>query len=156
MARVHETKFIHLVEKATSNSGREALRRNQRDLAAAQSRLAEVDNIINRLYEDKVAGVLSAERFARMMAAYEEEQQTLRARYEELHELIAVENQKRDGAVQFVSLVKRFTDIQELTPEIVATFIDKVFVYEPMMVDGKKQQQVRVRYNFIGEVNSTP
>ena len=155
MARVHETKFIHLVEKATSNSGREALRRNQRDLAAAQSRLAEVDNIINRLYEDKVAGLLSADRFARMMAAYEEEQQTIRVRYEELHELIAVENQKRDGAVQFVSLVKRFTDIQELTPEIVATFIDKVFVYEPMMVDGKKQQQVRVRYNFIGEVNGT-
>ena len=53
----------------------------------------------------------------------------------------------------FVSLVRQFTDIQALTPEIVAAFIEKVYVHDAAVFDGKKQQEIRVVHNFI---NCTP
>ena len=66
--------------------------------------------------------------------------------------LITAEHEASDGANQFVSLVRQFTDIQALTPEIVAAFIEKVYVHDAVVVDGKKQQEIRVVYNFIGDM----
>ena len=70
-----------------------------------------------------------------------------------LMELIAAEQAASDGANQFVSLVRQFTDIQALTPEIVAAFIEKVYVHDRVVVDGKMRQEIRVVYNFIGDVS---
>jgi len=50
------------------------------------------------------------------------------------------------------SLVRQFTEIKALTPEIVAAFIEKVYVHDAAVVDGKKQQEISVVYNFIGDM----
>ena len=119
---------------------------------SVSKRLEEIDRIINGLFESKVSGELSTERFTRMLATYEEEQAKLRERNAELMELIVAEQEASDGANQFVSLVRQFTDIQALTPEIVAAFIEKVYVHDAVVVDGRKQQEIRVVYNFIGDM----
>jgi len=117
-----------------------------------QKRLEEIDRIINGLFESKVSGELSAERFTRMLIVYEEEQAKLRERNGELMALITAEQEASDGANQFVSIVRQFTDIQALTPEIVAALIEKVYVHDVAVIDGKKQQEIRVVYNFIGDM----
>lgn len=150
MVREHEAEFVKMVEQKSNACGKENLRRCQREMSTGQQRLNEIDNIINRLYEDKVSGELSAERFSRMLATYEEEQSKLRIRLQELHAMLAAEQEKSAGAEQFIRLVRRVTEITELTDEIVATFIEKVEVGEPQKVDGKKQSEVTVYYNFIG------
>ena len=103
------------------------------------------------MYEDKVTGELSAERFSRMLSTYENEQAILRTRMAELRETISTEKEKTDGAERFVRLVKEYSEITELTDEIVATFIERVEVFEPLIVDGEKKQRIQVVYNFIGE-----
>ena len=50
------------------------------------------------------------------------------------------------------AIVRQFTDIQALTPEIVAAVIEKVYVHDAVVVDGKKRQEIRVVYNFIGDI----
>lgn len=152
MAKEHEAEFIRIVQQKSSAGNRDVLRRSKKEQGTIQKRLEEIDRIINGLFESKVSGELSAERFSRMLAAYEEEQAQLRKRSGELMELIAAEQAASDGANQFVSLVQQFTDIQALTPEIVAAFIEKVYVHDAVVVDGKKQQEIRVVYNFIGDV----
>ena len=79
-------------------------------------------------------------------------EETLRTRLEELHEIISAEREKTDGAEQFIRLVKRFSEITELTDEIVATFIQRVEVHEPVKVNGKRQNEITVFYNFICEM----
>ena len=83
---------------------------------------------------------------------YEEEQAALRVRLDEVRTAIAAERETTDGAEHFIRLVKQFTEIIELTDEIVATFIKKVEVHEPVKVDGQKQQEITVFYNFVGDV----
>ena len=152
MAKEHEAEFIRAVQRKSSASSRDVLRHSKKEQATIQKRLEEIDRIINNLFESKVSGELSAERFSRMLATYEDEQAKLRERNGELMEIITAEQEASDGVNQFVSLVRQFTDIQALTPEIVAAFIDKVYVYDAIVVDGKKQQEIRVVFNFIGDI----
>ena len=152
IVREHEDEFLRMIQQKASSAGKEVLRKLQKELSAGEKRLEDIDKIINRLYEDKVSGDLSAERFNRMLTTYEEEQATLRARLEEVRTAIATERETTDGAEHFIRLVKQFSEITELTDEIVATFIQKVEVHEPVKVDGKKQQDITVYYNFIGNI----
>ena len=151
-AKDHEAEFISTVQHKNSASNQDVLRRSKKEQATIQKRLEEIDRIINGLFESKVSGELSSERFSRMLATYEEDQAKLRERSGELLDLITAEQEATDGANQFVSLVRQFTDIQALTPEIVAAFIEKVYVHDAMVVDGKKQQEIIVVYNFIGDM----
>lgn len=152
-ARAHEDDFVKMVERKTRRNGEDTLRKNEKELAGVQGRLGEIDRIISRLYEDKVVGELSAERFATMLAGFEGEQVGLRKRCEELRVLIAEDKGKTDGADRFIRLVRQFTDITELTAEIAATLIEKVVVGQAEKVDGRKTQRVRIIYNFIGDVS---
>ena len=152
MVREHEADFLAQVKKKANSCGKEYLLKLQKEQADGQKRLEDIDRIINQLYEDKVGGELSTDRFNRMLAAYEEEQANLRSRLEELHEIISSEREKTDGADHFIRLVKQYTEITELTDEIVATFIEKVEVGLIEKVDGTKRQDITVFYNFIGTV----
>lgn len=152
-ARAHEDDFVKMVERKTRRNGEDTLRKNEKELVGVQSRLGEIDKIISRLYEDKVVGELSAERFATMLAGFEGEQVGLRKRCEELRVLIAEDKGKTDGADRFIRLVRQFTDITELTAEIAATLIEKVVVGQAGKVEGRKTQRVRIIYNFIGDVS---
>lgn len=152
MVQEHEADFITQVKKKAHSCGKENLRKLQKEQTDSQKRLEDIDRIINQLYEDKVAGELSADRFNRMLGSYEEEQSKLRTRLEELHEIISTECEKTDGAEHFIRLVKQFSQITELTDEIVATFIEKVEVGVPEKVDGIKHQDITVFYNFIGTI----
>lgn len=151
-AKSHEAEFIRTVQHRSNASNQDVLRRSMKEQATIQKRLEEIDRIINGLFESKVSGELSAERFSRMLATYEEEQANLRLQNGELLDLITTEQDASDGANQFVSLVRQFTDIQALTPEIVAAFIEKVYVHDRVVVDGKMRQEIRVVYNFIGDM----
>ena len=151
-AREHEDEFVKMVEKKTRRQGDDAIRQGERDYADAKKRIEEIDQIINRLYEDKVSGGLSAERFAKMLATYEAEQETLRAKCETLQAQITAARTTSDNAKQFIRMVRKFTEMQELTPEIVATLIECVEVGQAQKVDGVKKQEIKIIYNFIGNI----
>ncbi len=153
-AKSREEEFVAMVERMSKRSGEDTLRKNEKELSDAQTRLNEIDRIINRLYEDKVVGELSAERFATMLAGFEEEQAGLRAKCDELRIMIASDREKTDSAERFIKVVRNhFTDISELTVELVTTLIEKVLVYQAEKVNGQKVQKVRIIYNFIGDVS---
>ena len=151
-AAEHVTEFIGLVERQMRRTEEAAFRDMQSEYAKAAARIDEIDRVINGLYEDKVKGMLPAERFTKMLAEYESEQKKLAARAAELQTAIHTETEKANSADKFLALVKKYTDMKELTHEIAAAFIDKVIVGKLERIDGKKHQTVRIIYNIIGEI----
>lgn len=151
-AREHEADFVKMVEKKTRRNGENAVKKGEKEYAEAKSRIEEIDQIINQLYEDKVGGGLSAERFSKMLVTYESEQETLRSKCEKLQAQIAAARTTSDNAKQFIRVIKKFTDMQELTPEIVATLIERVEIGQAKNVDGVKKQEIKIIYNFIGNI----
>lgn len=54
---------------------------------------------------------------------------------------------------RFLSVVRRYTEIEELTPAIVHEFIDRIIVHEPEQERGDRRQKVEIIYNNIGAVD---
>lgn len=151
-AKRHEEEFVRLVTDSASRSLNREMKDNRKEYEQSQARIAALDKIIQRLYEDNVTGRISDERFARMSATYEAEQQTLEKRVAELQILMDCAKQKAMNVEYFLSLVRKYTDIQELTGEIIREFVEKIIVFKAEKVDGHRQQRIQIIYNAIGAV----
>ena len=91
-----------------------------------------------------------------MSANYEAEQQTLESRTQELKEIINSEKENSLNADRFLKLVRKHTDIKELTAEVLRELVEKVYVYQSKRIDGKKVQRIRIIYNCIGDFQTPP
>ena len=150
-ARDHEDEFVSMVMKKSRAESERSMREGKRELEQAQTRIRKLDEIIQKLYEDNLEGKISDERFAKMSANYEAEQHTLEQRVAELKALFAAEKDNAVNVDFFLSKVKKYTDIQDLTAEVIREFVEKVYVHQTEYIDGQKVQRIRIVYNCIGE-----
>ena len=126
----------------------------QKEADQCQRRMSELDVLLKRLYEDNVFGRLSDERFASMSADYEAEAKQLKERYYELQSLLANYARQSRDAKEFASLVAQYTDITQITEELLHTLIEKVVLHEKEAVDGEIVMRIDIYYRFIGNVGS--
>lgn len=103
------------------------------------------------IYEDTVEGKISDERFAKMSENYESEQKSLERRIIELRSRIAAQKESSMNVDSFIALVRKHTDIQELNAEVIREFVERVEVFQPARVGGRKVQRLRIVWNCIGE-----
>jgi hypothetical protein len=70
----------------------------------------------------------------------------------ELRKLVeACENQSVNIR-SFIKIVHRCIEPNELTPEILHEFVDKIVVHAPDKSAGYRTQQIDIHYNFVGEI----
>ena len=150
-ARDHEDEFVEMVTKKTRIDLDKSMRDGKRKLEQSQARISKLDDIIQRLYEDNIEGKISDERFAKMTANYEAEQHNLESRVAELKSTITSEKESALGVDHFLVLVRKYTDIKELTAEIIREFVEKIYVYKAERIDGRRVQRIKIVYNCIGE-----
>lgn len=155
-AREHEEDFIQLVTRHSEKELTRQLRDSTRELEQAEERIGKLDSIIQRLYEDNVEGKISDERFAKLSASYEAEQNQLESRKAELTEFIDASKEQRLNVDSFLGMVRKYTDITELTAEIIRSFVEKIEVLKPEKVPGTrtKKQTIVIYWNFIGAVET--
>ena len=151
-AREREAEFIDVVTKSKAKEIDRSLRESRREYDLAKARIAKLDTIMQKLYEDNVEGKISDERFMRMASTYEAEQKQLEARIDELEAFIAEAKEKTLNAEYFLSLVRKYTDIRELDAEIVREFVDRIIVHKAETVNGHRQQRIEIIYNCVGIV----
>ncbi len=149
--RVHEDEFVEMITRKSRADVERGLRDGKRELEQSQARIHKLDDIIRRLYEDNIEGKVSDERFAKMTESYEAEQKTLESRVAQLREQIAAQQESSVNVDRFLALVRRYTDIRELTPEIIREFVERIEVYQAERVCGKKVQRMHIVWNCIGE-----
>jgi len=153
-AREHEDDFVQLVTRQSEKELNRQLRDSNRELAQAEARIQKLDVIMQRLYEDNVDGKISDERFSRMVKTYEDEQRQLESRKIELDAFISTAKEQRLNVDSFLDMVRQYTDITELTAEIIRSFVEKIEVMKPEKVPGTrtKKQTIVIHWNFIGAV----
>ncbi len=152
-AREHESEFLDLAKKRSLRETEKLRAENKASLDKAVRRIAEIDGIIQKLYEDNVSGKISDERFAKMTATYEAEQNGLQQTAQRLKEEISVVREEGESVDRFMKLVNKYSDITELNAEIIRTFVEKIIVYEAEKIDGIKTQRVKIVYNCVGTVS---
>ena len=129
-----------------------SIREDKRRLEKAMKRLADIDKLITRIYEDMVLGNLSQERYHKMLEGYEAEQAALNNEVIGLEDWVATREEMEDNVDQFLALLEKYVDIPELTTTIVNEFIKQIIVYAPDKSSGKRTQKVKIVFNFLEEV----
>jgi len=83
-----------------------------------------------------------------MSKGYEDEQMELKAKISELSTAIEVKEQKSADTSQFLEIVRKYTEITELTSEIMHELVEKIVVHAPDKSSGHRVQQIDIYYRF--------
>jgi DNA invertase Pin-like site-specific DNA recombinase len=155
LAKSDKKKFAEIIHSNENEATEKQIKANTAKLSKAQERIATLDKIIARTYEDHVEGKINSERFAKMLDGFESEQSELRKTAESLQSEINTLTQKAANLDGFMKLVEHYGEITELTPELARSFIDRVVVHEPVFSRRgswiKDGQDIEVYLNYIGE-----
>lgn len=152
MAKGRETEFVSMLQEKNKKMTKSDLSEKAKECDESERRITILDRIIQNLYEDKVSGTLSEERFIKLSKNYESEQAELTDKVKFLkEELMAVQKETAD-INKFMRLIKRYTEITELNAEIVRTFIDKIYVHKGEKAQGGHRQTIEIIYNCVGAI----
>lgn len=152
MARDNEEEFVAMLQEKNKRMTTKELADKKKTCEEAERRIEALDRIIESLYEDKVSGTLSEERFIKMSKKYEQEQAELTENVKALKEELSAVQKETADINKFLRLVKKYTEITELKPEIVRTFIDKIYIHKGEKAQGGHRQTVEIIYNCVGAI----
>lgn len=149
----HEKEFT---DEYLSGSKRETVKfqaKTKAELKRLSERQEEIGKIIRKLYEDNVCGRITDERFDFLAKSYEDEGNELKTKIQEFKNALASSVQEEEKLSKFLKVVKSYTKIEELTPEILNSFIEKIYIGETERYSGRKMQEVEIIYKFVGAIN---
>ena len=63
---------------------------------------------------------------------------------------LEAETDKTESLQRFIQKVKQVTALKALTPELIHEFVDKIVVYAPRYLDGKRVQLLDIYYSGVG------
>lgn len=159
LQKVCEYVFLHekeFTDEYLSGSKKETVKfqsKTKADLKRLYERQEDIGRIIRKLYEDNVNGRITDERFDFLAKSYEDEGNDLKQKTIELQNALTASVQDEEKLSKFLKIVKAYTEIQELTPEILNSFIEKIYIGETERYDGRKMQDVEIIYKFVGAIN---
>ena len=152
-AQQFENSFVRQVSEKSSEDRRKEIAEMKRTIGRSIRRIEELDKLFKRIYEDNVSGKISDERFDKLSAEYETEQKDLQEQVARLETDVTSGEEKAVNIEQFLITVRRYTNIDELTPTIVNEFISKIVIHTPDKSSGKRRQQIDIYYSAVGIVN---
>ena len=117
-----------------------------------EARNQEIDSMYMSLYTDKAKGILTEQRFLKLTATLEQEQEANWKRIQELALVMRRTDEQESNVRAFVQEIRKYAAIKELDEAMLNRLISRIQVGEVRKVDGQKCQEVRIIYNFIGEI----
>ncbi|MEY8401910.1 recombinase family protein [Oscillospiraceae bacterium 44-34] len=127
----------------------------------AEARLAAIDKIVTKLYNDNGEGRLDDDRLDRMIDDLERESGELKALLDSLQAPAqVVETEERFA--KFFALTKQYVHLETLDRDTLLTFVERIEVGPKEYEDGRPRgarstdpyrQSVRIFYKFIGDLD---
>ena len=148
-----ERVFIRQQIDATLAERRYELSAKQKQVEKDEKRIKELDRLFRKIYEDNVNGKLNDERFYKLSDGYEAEQEQLKQVIETLTAEVSEADTEATNVAKLIAVTKKYTRIDELTPEVLNAFVDKIVVHEREKKDGKRTQQIDIHYSYVGIVD---
>jgi hypothetical protein len=150
-AAANEKDFTRQINEMFSTQQADNVKSQRKKLKSNQGRHAELDKLIQRIYEDNVSGKINDKRFEILSNQYEREQAELEQAIVQLEADLNSYDDSTDRAGKFLELTHRYKEFSELTPTMLHEFVDRIEIHE--RADKRAivtTQKVDVYLNFIG------
>ena len=147
-----EDEFVKIVVDENYKRIQATQKKNLEALNKMLARDKELDTLCEKVFEEKILGNLSEDRFLKLSEKYENEQFELKAQIKHMKKVVAEEKEHELNADGFLQIVRKYSSVEELTPDILHEFIDKIVVHHREEVFGEKIQKIEIYYKMIGQV----
>ena len=126
----------------------------KKDMAKAEKRLKELDTLFAKLYEDRACGNISERNYLMLATKYQDAQTNLENDVTTFSDKLRETVQSKDNAERWISLLRQYTDLTELTTPILNELIEKIVVHEATKgKDGVREQKLDIYYRFVGKID---
>ena len=151
-AKTDKEAFKKSVQELLASQQTAEVKKQKRRLIACKKRHAELEKLLNKIYEDNALGKLPESRYQSLLQTYGQEQGELDKEIPDLQSCVERYEDGSGKANNFIKLVERYTDFTEITQTMLHEFIEKIVVHERDR-KGKidSPQTVEIHLNFIGE-----
>ena len=145
-----EAAFADQVRALSEVRHADAVKDMTAEAAKARKRIAELDTIIQKLYESYALGKTPESRFNLLSSTYEKEQAQLKDKLAQTETALATYHADTTNIGAFMALARQYRDTEELTASVINSFIDRVVVHAPQKVNGQRHVQIDIIFRFIG------
>ena len=146
----YEEKFRAALGAMQKSEMKKALASKKKQVNQIERRIDELDRLFKKVYEDYANQRLSEARYEMLSGDYETEQAELREKLEMLTAEIEQQEEQADSIDKFITKVKKYMEMTELTPAILNDLVKEVYVHKPKKVDGKRVVDIDISYDFVG------
>jgi hypothetical protein len=153
-AASREQEFAEIISRKNTAETRREIKKRRTELDKMRRRDSELNNIFTRLYEDNVLGRVTDEQFRRLSATYTDEQKALAEAIPKAEADIGQLEAMAADVSRFIEKARKYTQVTELTPELLRTFISKIVVHEKSeRYSRTAEQKIEIHYNHIGAMD---
>ena len=148
----NKSEFEALVKNSLAKEQTEEVGKQKKRIPQITDRLAQIERVINKLYEDNALGNIEPKRYEQLSGKYAEEYYSLKSEQEQIEERLSEFENANQRARNFIKLAESYSDFEELTPAAINEFINKIVVHERDVKRAKYTvQRIEVYFNYIGK-----
>lgn len=148
----HEDEFAEALEKKTNADSIREKKLIEAELQKAIVRNERVASLYEKLYEDNAEGKVTDEWFMQLSHKYEVERMELKAKIAEYKERLRRLAENNRNKENFISAVRKFMEMKELTPALLHELIEHINVYETEGTGKNRTQRIVINYRFVGYI----
>jgi site-specific DNA recombinase len=151
--KCHEPVFLYMLAKKTNAMRQKEHKRLEQAVEQGTKRIAEIDRLIEKVFEQNAIGVLSDERFSKMLQSYEKEQKALTQEVADSRQTLEEAKQKATDLRLLLRTLREMTDISELTPRLVNSLIERIEVHNNDKSSGHCYVKVDIYFTAVGMID---
>ena len=151
--RCYEPVFLYLLAKKNNAMRQKEYQQLQQAVENGTKRIAEIDRLIEKVFEQNAGGILSDERFAKMLQNYEKEQKALTQEVEENRQTLQNAEQRVMDLRLVLRTLREMTDIKSLTPTLVNSLIERIEVHNSDKSSGHSHVKVDIYFTAVGMID---
>lgn len=151
--RCYEPVFLYFLAKQNNTEHEMNLKALRQSIDKGEQRIRQIDKAIEELFEANISGKITDERFVKMTASYEKEQKDLLTSVEKWKAELDSAQQQEVDLRQLLRALREFTEVKQLTPELVNMLIQRIEVHSKEKVNGRNRVKVDIYFTAVGMIN---
>ena len=151
--KCHESVFLYMLAKKTNAMRQKEHKRLEQAVEQGTKRIVEIDRLIEKVFEQNASGVLSDERFSKMLQSYEKEQKALTQEVADSRQTLEEAKQKATDLRLLLRTLREMTEINELTPTLVNSLIERIEVHNNDKSSGHCYVKVDIYFTAVGMID---
>lgn len=152
MLEIDESYFAQLLLRKNDEEREKDKKFLESELQKAIARSNTVSQLYEKLYEDNVIGKVSDEWFIELSHKYEKERMDLKAKIADTRHKIEELKNNNSEYEKFISAIRRFMQMDNLTSPLLRELIDHIDVFETEGTGKNRTQRIVIYYRFIGYI----